>query len=135
MHLFLCLDDHNGLLFNHRRQSQDRLLRRTLLTLAGDRPLWMSSYSAQQFEPEYHSRLLVDDDFLSKAGPDALCFSEAGGLSPFQDRIQSLSLFRWNRTYPADVFLDLSLENWILTETHDFPGFSHEKITLEVYTK
>ena len=36
MTLIVCLDDKNGMAFNHRRQSQDRLLRRRVLELAGE---------------------------------------------------------------------------------------------------
>ena len=41
----VCIDDRGGMLFNHRRQSQDRLLREDLLAEAAGRPLWMNSYS------------------------------------------------------------------------------------------
>ena len=49
MIIAVCIDDKGGMLFNHRRQSQDRLLREDLLTEAAGRPLWMSGYSAKQF--------------------------------------------------------------------------------------
>ena len=33
MVLIVCVDDHNGMMFNHRRQSQDRILRGDILEL------------------------------------------------------------------------------------------------------
>ena len=33
MVLIVCVDDHNGMMFNHRRQSQDRILRADILNL------------------------------------------------------------------------------------------------------
>ena len=33
MILIVCVDDHNGMMFNHRRQSQDRILRGDILEL------------------------------------------------------------------------------------------------------
>ena len=33
MILIVCVDDHNGMMFNHRRQSQDRVLRADILEL------------------------------------------------------------------------------------------------------
>ena len=36
------------MLFNRRRQSQDRLLREDLLREAGGGPLWKNGYSAKQ---------------------------------------------------------------------------------------
>ena len=47
MIIAVCIDDKGGMLFNHRRQSQDRLLREDLLKEAAGRPLWMSGYSAK----------------------------------------------------------------------------------------
>ena len=38
MILALCVDDKNGMAFNGRRQSMDRLLRADLLTAAGEGP-------------------------------------------------------------------------------------------------
>ena len=51
MILAVCIDDRNGMLFNGRRQSQDRVLREDLVREAGGGPLWMSAYSARQFDP------------------------------------------------------------------------------------
>ena len=50
MVLIICLDDDNGMMFNHRRQSQDRELRKHLMTLTSGKKLWMNHYSAKQFE-------------------------------------------------------------------------------------
>ena len=44
----VCVDDRNGMLFHHRRQSQDRLLREDLLSRCPGR-LWMNAYSAKLF--------------------------------------------------------------------------------------
>ena len=71
----------------------------------------------------------ADADFLDKAGPGEFCWAEGQALRPYAERIEKLICFRWNRRYPGDVFLDLPLEDWRLTERVDFPGFSHEKIT------
>jgi len=45
--------------------------------------------------------------------------------------------YRWNRHYPADQYfdIDLSAMGFALSESEDFPGKSHEKITREVYVK
>ena len=45
MILIVCVDDHNGMMFNHRRQSQDRILRADILELTGGKKLWMNAYS------------------------------------------------------------------------------------------
>ena len=52
MILIVCVDDHNGMMFNHRRQSQDRILRGDILELAEGKILWMDAYSKKQFVEE-----------------------------------------------------------------------------------
>lgn len=47
MIVIACLDDNGGMMFNHRRQSQDRMLRAHIAALVGDARLWMNHYSAE----------------------------------------------------------------------------------------
>lgn len=137
MILIACVDDKGGMAFNHRRQSQDRLLRSALMDLAGSRPVWMNAYSAGQFEPEYAGRLRVAEDCLDRAGPGELCFVETQATAALESRVEEVVLFRWNRRYPADTWFDLPgfPRNWHLIRQQDFPGHSHDTITQEVYTK
>lgn len=137
MIIHACVDSRNGMLFNGRRQSQDRALRQAILDGSARRPLWMNAYSARQFSGAPEGRLIVDPNFLAKAGPGEHCFVEDQPLLPWQDRIESLVLYRWGRTYPADAHLDLPLEGgvWRLRTAGTFPGFSHDLITKEVYTR
>ncbi|RHR06124.1 ribonuclease Z [Pseudoflavonifractor sp. AF19-9AC] len=133
----LCVDDRGGVSFNGRRQSQDRALRRKLMAQAGSRPVWMSAYSAGQFEPEYAGQIRIAEDFLLRAGPGEFCFLELQSLLDCEDKLEQVILFRWNRLYPADTFLDLPLaqHGWHVTERQDFSGFSHDTITQEVYVR
>ena len=133
MNVIVCVDDHMTMLFMKRRQSQDRVLRQQLLDLAGDRPLFLSPYSARQFSHTDPSRLQVSEDFLDQAGPEDWCFVEDRKLLPYLDRIRRLVVCYWNRTYPGDFSLDLDLHTLNIRETREFPGSSHDKITMEVY--
>ena len=45
--------------------------------------------------------------------------------------VQTCALPIW--AYPADLYWDLPLEGWTLARREEFPGFSHEIITKEVY--
>lgn len=51
MKIIVCVDNQNGMMFNHRRQSQDRVLRKRILELTGGKKLWMNAYSQKQFLP------------------------------------------------------------------------------------
>lgn len=137
MTVIVCLDDENGMLFNRRRQSQDRNLRADLLREADGKTVWMNAYSARQFHP-LPENVQVAEDFWEQAGAGELCFLEdkspetcAGRL----DELEGLIVYRWNRKYPADVFFTLPLDGWTLARREDFAGSSHEKITKEVYFK
>ncbi len=132
MHIIVCLDNRNGMLFNRRRQSQDKTLREHLLQLVEKKTLWMNEYSARQFEnlPE-NSR--VDENFLEKAKPGDYCFLENCDVLPVIDRIESCVVYRWNRLYPADTWFPEQLLK-SLCSSEDFPGNSHETITREVYS-
>ncbi len=133
----VCLDDRNGMSFNHRRQSRDACLRRRLLDMTAGRRLWMSPGSAAQFSPEDADRLQVSETFLNEAGPGDYVFVEDRALAPFAEKLEKVVVFRWNRVYPGDQFLDLELteEPWRRVETVDFPGKSHQRITMEVYAR
>lgn len=136
MIVILAIDDRRGLLFNGRRQSQDKRLRERILEITEGKVLWMNPYSQRQFgEGIFHSRAVVDEAFLSKAERGEYCFVENMELKPYLEKIERLILFKWNRSYPADRYLDIDLsdERWQLEEVQDFPGFSHEKITEEIY--
>ncbi len=135
MILMICVDDKNGMLFHNRRQSRDRALTGHILHLTGAGTLWVSPFSQSLFPETGDTRLLVDEDYLLKARPGDYCFVEDRDVSGFTDRIEKIILFKWNKVYPADTFLTLDLSLWKLTKSEDFPGYSHEKITKEIYVK
>ena len=109
MIVIACLDDNGGMMFNHRRQSQDRVLRAHIAALVGGAMLWMNHYSAQQFDAESIQHLNVDDAFLQEAVRGDYCFVEDAALAPFERWIEKIIIFRWHRTYPADHHFDIDL--------------------------
>lgn len=135
MILILCLDDKNGMAFNRRRQSRDAEGVKKLLALTAGAPLWMNAYSARLFEgaPNLH----VAEDFMDQAGPGEYAFAEFPPLSPYAREVERILALRWNRAYPADAKLDIPLKPglWRLIKREDFPGSSHEKLTLETYER
>lgn len=135
MILITCVDASGGLLFNGRRQSQDRVLRAEILSLAAGKPLWMDSYTAALFEGE-KADIRVDEDFLAKAGPGEYALLEDREAAPYEDRIEKIILYHWNRAYPGDLFFDIDVTaGWQPVSSRDFAGSSHDKITEEVYTR
>ncbi len=133
--MILCaaVDDNMGMTFNKRRQSQDRVLRARLLELIHGEKLWMNNYTAKQFEAPLAGNIVVDDDFLDKAGDDDFCFVENLPVAKYRDKIKKIILFKWNRVYPADTYFDISFQEneWRLVSATEFEGSSHKEITIE----
>lgn len=134
MTLIVCVDDNFGMMFNNRRQSQDKLVREHILS-GIDTRLWMNCYSFEQFRSEATDKIFKDDDFLNKISFNDSCFIENIKPSEIQSKTDKLILYKWNRIYPSDFYFDIDLNSWKLCETKDFKGFSHLKITREVYRK
>lgn len=137
MILVAAVDDRMGLCFHNRRQSQDRALRAKLLTLFAGKKLWMNAYSAKQFAKDPGAeQITVAEDFLTQAGAGEVCFVENCSVAQVAERVEQVCLFHWNRAYPGDLFFDLPMESgWELTLEEEFPGSSHETITLEGYER
>lgn len=131
--ILLCVDKSNGMLFNNRRQSQDAELRKKVFSLVGDNKLFLNEYSAKQFEKS--EQLIVCDDFLFKASADDFCFVENVNI-PIE-KVNEIYLFQWNRDYPADMYFNFNLKELGFKKifSENFAGFSHKKITLEVFKR
>ncbi|MDO4543906.1 MAG: ribonuclease Z [Clostridia bacterium] len=129
----ICVDPNNGMMFNRRRQSRDRAVLDAIMEQVRALPLAVSEYSARLFLPEYADKVDVCSDFTDRP----LCFFEDFDPAPFKDRICALVLFRWDKVYPADTYLPFEPleEGFMLDEISQFVGTSHEKITMEVYSR
>ncbi len=130
MKVIVCIDDNKGMLFNARRQSRDRAVIEDIMSQF--QSVWIHPFSEKLFE-EYESEITMDDDFLKKAGKGESCFVENQALKSYEDEIEQLIVYKWNRKYPSDFRLDLELDKWQLEEESEFVGSSHDKITKEVY--
>ena len=129
MILAVCVENRMGISFMGKRLSKDRLLREKLVSMAGG-SLRMSVYSGKQFGPGVY----MAPDYLSEAGPGDWVFAENAEYLDYADRIERIVLFKWNRDYPADVYFSFP-GDWSMVSSEDFPGNSHETITMEVYEK
>ena len=133
MNLIVCLDDRQGMLFNARRQSSDSKLRARMLELVGEHKLWMNGYSARQFF-ELPLNVCVDEAFLQKAEQADYCFAENAEITEYVPKAEGIVIYRWNRTYPADVHFPVHLLcGFQLVSSTDFAGSSHERITEDMY--
>ena len=133
MNVIVCIDKNGGMAFMGKRQSMDCVLREKVLEISNGARLLMNSYSAKQFEnPE---SIVVDEDFLSNTNQGDFCFVEDKEISA--ENVESFYIFNWNRKYPGDLFfsVDLKAEGFKKIKKEEFQGNSHDKITLEIYSR
>ena len=128
------VDNSMGMLFNHRRQSRDRVLVQRILEITRGHALWMNAYTAALFEP-LSPGIHVDERFYERAASGEFVLAETIPPGAWEKEIEKVILYHWNRNYPADTYFDLDLTDWKITRTEEFPGFSHDKITEEVYCR
>ena len=102
MIVYIAVDKENGMLFNNRRQSQDRVMRENMLRDCADSKLWIAEYSRRLFLDENEnltpSNVIVDDDFLANAGENDHCFVEKADIAPWMDKIDTIVLYKWNKS-------------------------------------
>lgn len=134
MKLILFLDERGGMLFNRRRQSQDRKAREYILNMTAGKRLLMNPYSAKQFK-EAEGITLTEAPQKDAAGEDYVLIEN---LPVTLSGVDEVILILWNTLYPSDVSFDtasLAREGFSLKETEEFAGYSHEKITVEIYRR
>lgn len=134
MDIIVCLDDKNGMGFNKRRQSRDRVLMQHMLQFAAGKPLWAAPGSAALFNP-LPENVRVGENYLLQAGAGEYCFVEDGKWEEFAHKAEKIIVYRWNRCYPADIrFPEAELKRRVLVSRTDFSGHSHDRLTQEVYS-
>ena len=129
----VCVDDRFGIAFNKRRCSSDAVVSADILNRTECARLWMDTYSARLFEGV--NGVIVDDDALAKAGTGEYVFCDRIDPAKYHDKIEKLLVYFWNRKYPSDTKMTLDPELWNRTIITEFAGHSHEKITLEEWTR
>ena len=134
----VCLEERRGMQFGGRRVSRDRVVTEKICELCEGKTLWMNLTSEKLFAEQKESgkvTLQAAADFLEQAGEGEYCFVENTGLQVVEAKIEKIIVFWWNRHYPSDRKFDLDLSKWNKVSEEEFAGYSHEKITKEVYEK
>ena len=78
MYIIICLDDNNGLAFNHRRQSQDRIVAEDIRKTVGEKKLWITDYSRKLFQAV--SNLEISENPKGGSERRRICFSGIGNI-------------------------------------------------------
>ena len=131
MRAAFCIDDMGGILFNNRRVSSDGAVFADLKKLYSDK-LYVTPFSAGLMQ-RYNVEYVADDNIFNITGNDAMLFIENISVKPHLKNISEIIVYHWNRRYPSDFKTDIDFSHLLLTDTYDFKGTSHDKITREIY--
>ena len=127
MRVFVCVDQKDGLLFNNRRTSRERVVIEDIEKMSDGQDIAMSEYSAKLFEGYDH--VVVTENFKDYEN----VFSEQADLKELA--WNELIVYRWDKVYPSDVKLDVDLSSLKLKDVSTLQGYSHDTILKEVYVR
>lgn len=130
MVIIVCLDQKNGMRFNHRCLSRDREIIKDIYKTLLDAPLYMSEKSRILFE-NYEGKIVADPNFMEKS--DMFCFVETSDFDT--SGVDEIIIYRFDAIYPADEYFPIDLDEYILMEESEFKGYSHDRISKEIYSK
>ena len=133
MTVFICVDDNFGLTFNNRRQSRDSVVVEKIREITGENKLFIRPFS----EKMINEGVVVSENMLDECKEGDFCFVEDVDIAPYAEKISTLVLFKWNRSYPSDTRLDIdpAKDGFRMLTLTEFKGNAHERITKEVYVK
>ena len=134
MYLISCVDDRMGMMFNHRRVSQDKVVSKEIMDMCNNHSIYMQEYSAPLFSNNNVCNIKIVNELPFSGLIGQYVFVENPAVIE-ESSIEKIILYRWNRKYPADQYFPIDLTGWILSETKEFSGNSHEKITKEIYVR
>lgn len=132
--LIACVDDAMGMMFHQRRLSQDKRVLEDVELVCDGADLWIAPYSEKLFKG-YNIQLKISEEFLALCGGRDFCFLEDRKIEGHEERMSEIILYRWNRKYPSDLYLNLDWDKWKLGGQTEFQGNSHEKITKQFYIR
>lgn len=132
MTVIICVDNNGGILFNGKRQSKDRALRKYLLDIVEkeNSRIAMSPYTYSQFKDNERKEIIDVKDAFS-FDEDYIFLEQSISIS--WEKVNNLILCCWNRDYPADEYFNLPIGvECILQKTEEIVSDSHT-LTIETY--
>ena len=143
-------------MFNNRRQSRDKILIKHILEFIKNEnaKIYINNFSKElflEYLDEYKEQIIVDDNFLEKAFNEKInnssnsntnnsnnqnknyYFVENNSIKKYEDKINNLIIYDWDKAYPKDKYLDIDINKFKLYASKDIVGNSHEKIIEKIY--
>ncbi len=132
--LAVIVDSRGGMMFNSRRQTRDAEVIADMMERFGDREVFAAPYSARLFE-SYH--VTFCEKPMAMCGEGSLVFLEDPALLESLDGFETVVMYRYGITYPADSFFeyDLTALGYKRISKDKFSTSIHQKVEREVYKK
>lgn len=130
MTVIICVDNNSGILFNGKRQSKDRMLRKYLLDIVekDNCRIAMTPYTYGQFQEDKRKEL-IDVKNTFSFDEDYIFLEQSIPIS--WEKVNNLILCCWNRDYPTDEYFNLPIGvECILQKTEEIVSDSHT-LTIE----
>jgi hypothetical protein len=135
MIIILTLDDKNAVSFAGKRQASDRAVADYMSSITQGAPLYIKEKSTSFFKNCITPPTLCAVDSFDNLKDSDVCFMEEVPSAQLMAQAEKLIVFRWNRNYPSMTNERVHLSGWNFECSLEFPGYSHEKITMEVLLK
>ena len=133
LNIIVCVNDKFGISFMGRRVSRDRYVIEDILRTVKDGKLLIHPDSLSLFS-DFKDEVTADENYLDMAQSGEYCFVEKSDYEKFSSNIESVIIYKWNRSYSADLFFDTDiLGDKTPVKTYKFEGHSHKNIIKEVY--
>jgi len=130
MTVIMCAGKNGAVMFNKRRCSKDRAVVADILATFPGQNICVSEYSAPLFDGATVKVIANADDLMDLD----VVFLEDIPFSQIAEKCDTLIVYRWDKVYPGDVMLTVD-GGFNLGSAEELAGFSHERITKEVYKK
>ena len=131
MKLIFTMDNNNAVRFCGKRQSKDRAVADKILDLTNGN-LYVEPSTAGFFLHTKSVATFHVVDSIKDVPDDAYFFVEHPLLPSELFAAEEIHVFRWNRQYPSTKADRINIPG-LPHVTEEFPGYSHKKITWEVY--
>lgn len=131
----ITLDTNNGLLFNKRRLSQDKVVTADIISQASGTNLYVTPYSYKLF-PEGTPCTPLNNPY-TLADKQAVIFAEDINPVKYIDIIDTFVVYLWNKEYPSDVRFNVNLQElgFRVTNRVDFSSNTHPNITRLIFSR
>lgn len=145
MKIVFVLDQKNGMMFNHRRQSFDHAIIEKVAKDVNEVEgrLWLSDYSKELFASYGVNMMPLEEFDLTKANDNDVVYVENVDVdlkAMIADKEVSIELnfYRWDKVYPSDkkmIFTKELLDAFFVKDSYELSGEIHDVISVEVWTK